>query len=54
MKKLENLWIDTEEPTSDSERLTPFYLNRIILIKQMNELVTVLNKLRKEWNKWNE
>jgi len=54
MKKLEGLWIDKGEPTSDSERLTPFELNQIIGVKQMNELVVELLKLRKERDKLNE
>lgn len=48
MEKLEGLWIDDGTSISNSERLTPFDLNQRLLIKQMNELVNVLNKLYQE------
>lgn len=47
MEKLEGLWMNDETLTSDSKQLDYFKLNQIILIKQMNELVRVLDKLRK-------
>ena len=50
MKRLEDLWIDDGTSISDSERLLYFDLNQRILIEQMNELVEVLIKLRKEKN----
>ncbi|GAG68224.1 unnamed protein product, partial [marine sediment metagenome] len=40
--------LDEGTSISNSERLTPFELNQIIGIRQMNELVAELLKLRKE------
>ncbi len=54
MKKLEGLWIDEGNPISDSERLLKLDLNQRMTANKVDELVAAFNKLKKEWDRWNE